>query len=363
MNTALFKQGIIAFCFIVISLASTEVLVRVFCPEAIVRAFSKPDNDLGNINRPNQRYYDRVGSKYYTYHVNTNEYGLRMNQPVDVASQRKKIMAVGGSTLFGWGVEIEDSYYDLLRVTAEANTSIQFLNGGNGGYVSGHVLKSLKRFSKMFEYNAVVYFLYAADVRTNARLKDVYTYIRTEEGIDLQEKKVYSPFKEALYANRFYVWLNQHSYLFVKLKQNFISSKPEALLVDLERSDANRSEDDELAIDVTMAFIDQIIKYCESIDVPLALIWVPVPSEFSDTDLDKLFYHKFKDVLKARVTDLETTFFYDPTEVFGERIRTLNTGLNSVYYSEGHLTTLGNRLYAESAEAAVDSFISFVIKE
>jgi hypothetical protein len=65
------------------------------------------------------------------YHVRSNTQGLRMTEDVDVSKQRQRILCIGDSNTFGYGVHTQDTYPALL---ARQFPQWEVLNAGISGY-------------------------------------------------------------------------------------------------------------------------------------------------------------------------------------------------------------------------------------
>ena len=74
-----------------------------------------------------------------SFKVSTNQDGLRLTSP-NIAKRAKtnnRIMTLGCSTTFGWGVENQESYPAVLqKYISQGNYTTEVVNGGQPGYTS-----------------------------------------------------------------------------------------------------------------------------------------------------------------------------------------------------------------------------------
>lgn len=333
---------------LIISLAMAEWAVRWLRPQKLVRAYTAPDAELGNVNRPNQDFFDAHGLPHYSFHVRTNGLAMRMDDEVDPG--REKIIVLGDSFTFGWGVEVEDSFVRILKSGIEASFGgLQLLNAGHGGYSTGHVLKTLKKYAEMIALSGAVYFMNYNDLRDNTNKNinyQVVSFVAGEDGsITLKDRKVYSPVKRFLLLHTPYGWLNQHSNLFVFVKK-LVKGHPEnqprepAVQVDMEEIPV---EEQLLMKKVSLAHLRRLADFCRGKNLPFLIVWVPAPSEIFESG--NSFYRTFKEEL---VSDPEILSggvnFYDPTGQF--KLLSAAKKKSDLYFPDGHYTREGNTLYA-----------------
>ena len=143
----------IAYAFIplIIIFISAEISLRVLDWPKITAAFEhKEPFWLVDPDHKNESFPHKEESRSFL--VNTNKDGLRSSYNVGLESDWK-IMTMGCSTTFGWGVADAESYPSRLEnyIQAEGYPSTHVLNAGQPGYTSfqGNWLwdKTLKQYS------------------------------------------------------------------------------------------------------------------------------------------------------------------------------------------------------------------------
>lgn len=328
------------------SLVFCEIIVRGFIPQQLVRSYLMPDENLGYIIRPNQKCLDAMDGER-SYHVRTNQDGFRMDQSVD--PKKDKILALGDSFTFGWGMEIEKSYYDILRREIEfKNPGSQFLNAGVGGYSTGHVIKALIRHSSRLKIKKAVYFLNPNDLFDNVNTNKNYRVgsydIDSDGEVTLRDEKVYSPFKRFLLTKTFYDWLNQHSHFFTLLKKTFIKSGDSVpIQYDINQSSAEADQIHK----VSLAYLRKLAHLCDENKISLMIAWIPTQEDFKGVNLS---YDKFK-ALIFQDPELQScgVLVVDPIQEMRFLMRAEGLDVEDIVYrGDGHYNEIGSRLYAQS---------------
>ncbi|HHZ64966.1 MAG TPA: SGNH/GDSL hydrolase family protein, partial [Flavobacteriales bacterium] len=152
-----------------IALFAGEGCVRLILPQdaLLVRAYQRQHAELGYVAKSNFEYHDTKSMSLYNfeYTVRTNNMGLRMEAEVD--PEKQSVLYLGDSFTFGWGVEIEESFFSLLT-NSTTNSELQALNCGQGGYSTGHVSRRLELMTRQINVRKAIYFLNWNDVFDNA---------------------------------------------------------------------------------------------------------------------------------------------------------------------------------------------------
>ncbi|WP_141699296.1 SGNH/GDSL hydrolase family protein [Candidatus Thiosymbion oneisti] len=341
-----------------ISLLMGELLIRWLAPQQLQRGYVIPDADLGHILGPNQVYYDELAPKYFTYHVRTNSNGLRMDDEVDLSVDKKRIIMLGDSFTFGWGVEIGKSFAQIIKENMEKQYhNIQLLNAGIGAYSTGHVLKYLRRFHKKLDIDGVIYFMNSNDLQDNMKTSidyQVVSFDKTESGlITLKDKKVYSQVKRFVVTKvPLYVWLNKNSHLFVFIKRILKGSSRNADPVVKVSENTLSPENERMVHAVAMAHLDRLSEYCKENSLPLLVIWIPDQRELFAGNIP--FYERFKGKVVKRASETNYSY-YDPTKelkamVSGEEV-------SDIYFPEGHYNEKGYYYYSLAVEESIRDFI------
>lgn len=354
------------------ALIFSEFIVRKVRPQKLIRAYVKYDAELGDIIRPNFKYLDVHAMPDYSFHVRTNSVGMRMVEEVDTSDYKKKIIVLGDSFTLGWGVDIEDSFFNIMRSRIEnIFNQVQLLNAGHGGNSTGHVLKNLKRHSKVILISGMIYFMNNNDlldnIYTNINYR-VVTYREFEDGsIKLEDVPAFSPIKRFLLTNTPYGWLNQHSHFFILTKKmvKLVIGKHDP--VSIKRDDVMSAFDRnqlQTMYAVSWAHLRRLINYCKDRDLPLLIVWIPHMSEMlkyygRETRLSSIFNSFKEGIISDQNMLSEEVKFFDPTDRMALLIP--DKQVASLYYNDGHYNKKGNRLYANAVTENISEFIKHLL--
>jgi len=348
-----------------LSILLGEWIVRKFSPQSLVRPYLMPHEDLGQVNGPNQKYDDVLTKEYYSFQVDTNEYGLRMDQSVNPAAHVKKILALGDSFLFGWGVEINNSFYGILKAQVLKETGdIQLLNGGVSTYSTGHVFKALKRFQKMFHVDAVIYFMNSNDIADNINQNPNYracSFAVRDGQVILKDEKVFTPFKRYLLTRTPYPWFNQHSHLFVLIKKfcfpNVTAETPGSLYPASTRTPQDAAR-------VSLAHVRRLTLFCRENHIPLLIVWTPNSKAMAKNEKRPGVCEHFKKSLLAETfPQQQGVYFFDPTDKIRSLMEKKGYQIKDIYFPEGHFNEIGNSVYAETIKEPVLAFCRSVLNK
>ena len=383
---------------VTVSLLATEAVVRVVRPQPqLVRSYIGIDPDLGPISKPHISYYDTKGREKwgYKYHVHTNNLGLRMNRDVKGDSPAREVLFLGNSIVFGWGNELEDSFYGRLQQQLKGQ-NILLMNGGYGTYSTGHCRKLVQRLAKKNVVADLVYFLSLGDMHNNIRRDPdyrVYDYrIGPARTVEFRPVQVFPAWKRWLYLHTPYNWLNQNSHAFTFMKE-FVkeagNSAGEALAragnmssvaEDTEPKPENsereksgkapppdkrgtepRPADQEIRVEysgswsrkeleeawlVTRGHLRAMREFCAEHNKQFLIVWLPASDEFK-TGRGK----PEAEMLKERLSDEFGDAFIDPA---AECVAKSNDYTpDALFFGDGHWTPLANRIYANAIRSRI----------
>ena len=356
IGLALLRLGL-CFGVLVVSLLVAEGIMRFVRPQQLVRPYATPDFELGMVLLGNQRFYDTLGLPMYAYHVRTNSLGFRMDEEPDFSPDVRRILTLGDSFLFGWGVEAEHSFFRILadKIKHQTGSKVQLLNGGVGAYGTGHVYKALSKWYPVLRPFAVIYFFNSNDLEDNLNTNPDYQVTRFQEvngTIQLEDQQVYSPGKRFLFRYTPWIWLNHHSHLFIAVKTLLPQKGP---LPQMGGSLINQdTSTEERIMKVSRAHILRLVKLASSWKLPLLIIWIPAPDEIRQAG-HAGFYRDFKNRLFADLSSYpsEHVSFCDPT-VGMQRLWNFSPHPN-IYFPEGHYNEQGNRWYAQATAPCIEN--------
>lgn len=339
-----------------------ELAIRLLIPQRLVQGYVAPDPELGNVLRPDQNYVDE--NELYTFTVRTNHQGFRMDEPVDRTQGACRVLALGDSFTFGWGVEIEDAFLSRIgRAGAKGSIPAQLINGGVGAYSTGHVRRALARRTMEVNPVAAIYFMNANDLNdnivTNIDYRVASYRLLPNDSIEIRDEFVYPPLKRFLFLHTPYAWLNQHSHLFILLKlllqPTRVGHREQAPVFGTGHLDSERGK---LAREVTLAHVDRIDAFARERRLPLLVVWIPAWTEiFEPEGAVNEEFRRFKHAMESRASPV----FFDPLPRLRALVEEREYGPLDLYYRDGdpmgHFTVLGNEVYARSAQDRVLEFV------
>jgi lysophospholipase L1-like esterase len=153
---------------VVVALLVIEIVLRIAAPGENIPQ-REYDPHLGWRGRPNLECVLNEG--HFRISISQNSRGFRdVERPVGKPPGTKRILCLGDSFTWGWGVEQDEIYTTVLgRRYAEAGTSVEVLNAGVGGYSTDQLLLYLEREGFSYSPDSVVYQAAWNDVRDNPR--------------------------------------------------------------------------------------------------------------------------------------------------------------------------------------------------
>lgn len=355
-----------------LALLAGELVVRLVAPQQLIRPYFYATQDSKLLFRPHQDYHDQLGLPMYAYHVRTNGLGLRMDHEVDLSPARRRVLVVGDSYTFGWGVEFDKSFLGIVAARLEDDSpNVQLVNGGMGGASTGHIFRNLQRLFPKLAPCGVVHFLSPNDPFDNINRAVDYRVTAFERGDDgritLHDVEQYSRAKRLLLDYTPYQWLNQHSHLFIAFKNGIAqlskfrfsedrSPTGPNVGFDLDRPGTD-SDYSELLLDVTMAHLRRFDDYVSKSGGSLLIVWIP-----SWTELYEPAYpiNSFFNELKQRVASSLDSSFYDPLQTLHESVSGSREMMEFFFpdgQPAGHMTEIGNALYADAVASTLVRFV------
>ncbi|WP_170958935.1 SGNH/GDSL hydrolase family protein [Magnetospirillum sp. 15-1] len=314
------------FSVVCLGLSAMEMGVARFAPQPLVRAYGIAHPDLGTWQRPSVTFHDTTDGDYW---VRANAQAFRMDEDADLSPGRRRVIIYGDSFVLGWGVNIEQAFFSLLKQSLEGrDPSLQLLNSGAGGYSTGHVKKLAEAHLAGLRPAAAVYFFNNNDIIENA-ITDldyrVTDYAFAPDGtVTLTDRQPFTPWKRFLLNHTPYGWLNQHSHLFVLGK-------------------------DELAR-LSAAHLDRLATVLENAGVPLVVVWIPSWDEIAGQgDAVKLELMARSVAALKEVAARRGFAFIDPDTLMAA---------DSLRLPDGHFNVAGNRWFAELIEPALAQSLS-----
>ncbi len=374
--------------FLVAGLLIMEWGVRALAPQALVRGYNIPDPELGTYMAPSVHYTDPYSFEG-PYEVRTNAMGFRMDEEVSTSPDRLRVMVYGDSFTFGWGLDIQDTYFRALKTIAEtANPRLQLLNAAVGGYGTGHVKKLMARHIPAIEPAAIVYFFNNNDLLDNA-IEDIdyqvtkLTFSETGEA-RLVDVKPFAPWKRFLITYTPYGWLNRRSHLFVLVKDQLkkilnwkrylvrpkvstvpLPAKPKiaepAFTLKLPRESQTREALNRLVY-LSELHVQRIAHIAHAAGVPMLLIWVPAPSEMfppKKPTAEIRLLEKGRAMLRGLASQMEGIDFIDVVSKI-DHDQAWRDRQSTLRLSDGHFNAAGSAWYAALVREPLLDFLKTV---
>jgi hypothetical protein len=147
------------------------------------RAVGRPDPEIGWSGRPNGRV--RVQNQGIDYAIHLNSFGFRdIERPTAKPAGTKRVIAIGDSVTFGWGVSEGERFSDMLD--ADLGPDVEVLNMGCPGYGTDQAYWTLSERALAFEPDAVLLCMVINDTLEVERRKSYGmpkpVYLRREDG-------------------------------------------------------------------------------------------------------------------------------------------------------------------------------------
>jgi hypothetical protein len=308
--------GLIVFS-IIVALIVAELITRIVAPQlAPSRAdrvlFWSYDAALGWAHRPNKK--GRFARQDFSVEVSINSAGLRDDELMPGKSEQNRMLVLGDSFGWGYGVEHRERFDTLLE---QRNPDWDFINASVSGYGTDQQYLWLKENGDKYQADALMLLMYQNDFTNNAAVKQYwYNKPRFElRGGELELTNV--PVPPATIEQRIQRALMGRTYLYGYLYLKVVF--PLEIQRDLARQQRLAQQGGATAesagsFAVTAELINAIRAYCAQRS--MAFVLVSVPSEpryreffadYASTDdiaylaLDETFADKdIRDYLIAR---------------------------------------------------------------
>ena len=167
-------------------LASTSVLlsqsnvVKDILSELLSDAddFARYDSLLGWSLKPGQQ--KTLETAEFSIELEFNSDGLRDSEYSRVQTSRKRVLVLGDSLVWGWGVEKEKIFFELLD---NKYSDWEFINAGVAGYGTDQQLLYLKQRGITYNPDVIILLFNQNDFRNNAFIHQ-YSYFKPKFILD-----------------------------------------------------------------------------------------------------------------------------------------------------------------------------------
>lgn len=245
--------------------------------DPIRRILSTPPHFVENI--PHDR------TKFIGVPININSYGLRGNEiSIPKPPRTVRVLAVGDSITFGYGIPFEDTYPQVLETrlnqTAPAGTRYEVLNGGTVGGSLGDYLHFLSQKAKVLEPDVVLIGL---------TLNDIFVY--AENGSVLETGAEWHGGRLPL-VRRASGFLLRHSHLYM-----FCYARLKSFLYGSGALDINKVQGSNFAAIAppsayqlqawasSLGMLSQIVAFCRENSYRIVLVVFPMQMQMSSAEL------------------------------------------------------------------------------
>ncbi len=195
---------------IFLCLLAAEILIRIFFPQQDSTRWFISDPDYGYLNKKNfsqDFVYSKIG---FVVKVRTNSLGHRGPEPDKAIFEDKdatRILLVGDSFTFGYGVGIEDHFGTLLEQKLRGKgRKCAVLNSGVGGWGSLQALNYARNHFEQFRPDIVIYTFCGNDADDDIRFTSDKSLTDREKGL------FYFPGK---------IFIRDHSHLYRLVVEKF----------------------------------------------------------------------------------------------------------------------------------------------
>ena len=200
---------------ILVGLIIGEFIIRLFFPQVISPVQFFYDSKLGGmVPVPNQKGFKSHPREYY-YEYQNNEIGMRDTRQLnDYKKYSYKILAIGDSFTYGWGVNDEETFCKLLEKKINKD-SVAVLNAGASGSGTDYALRFFQVRAPELSPKVVLYFYYENDYVDNSENRYytinqdsiVPTVVNAATNLNAIQKN-------KLANSKIYNWFASHSHLF-----------------------------------------------------------------------------------------------------------------------------------------------------
>lgn len=307
-----FSKKVICLLFACILLIGMEFLSRLIIPYRSqvgqILKILQQDSVLFWRQKPN------LSLSFQNTQVKTNSFGLRnRNIQAKKAEEVFRIICLGASPTFGWGVDSEDAYpYQIERLLREkygSSKRIEVINAGNIGYSSYQGLNFLKKDILKFSPDLITVSYVINDV-------DKHRFYRSNGKSD----------KELVSKNRILVAVENFldkSNIFKLLKASIIRSKGIAAKHFSQGGRGVYLEKRRVSLEDYRKNLDQIINIATKNNIKVVFIKMPVnlPAEAEASELlrskadscfGKAFGYAKNDKYSLAVCELKEALKYTP---------------------------------------------------
>ena len=369
---------------ILLSFLFLELVLRLFfSPHYNAGKYLEYDSQLGWINKPNVDMDVAIGDKIY-FNVKHNSKGLRESVHFDYSKKgKKRILFMGDSFLWGFGVEEHERFTELLSSKIEGHAEV--INFGVPGYSTDQeYLLFAKEAIKYQPDLTILCFLSTNDILGNMReimYKKPKPFFKMEESdgslilknVPVPRRNITSsirfPFKRFLKQNSLmYKFFRRKSQLLEKIHSK--DGIKEQTLDQFSVFDKRLPEQFGQGWAITEKILAAFKEQCHSIDSKFMVIIFPREDQLSKAEwastmeyyglTDNNYARNLPDSLLSNIGKNKDIRIFSLLRVFEKE---LVKGQKLYFDHDGHWNKLGHYLAFESIYRIINANFSKIIRE
>ncbi|MFQ5823656.1 MAG: hypothetical protein ACE5JB_06335 [bacterium] len=198
---------------ILVFLFAAEFAVRIWKPQELIPDLLILDKDP--CHRLNNNIKGVQKSREYNIKIAINEKGLRdYNYSYRKEKNTYRILMVGDSHTFGWGVKLHDIFSKILERNLNANSKglkYEVINCGTMGYGTGHQYQFIKNYGYRFSPDLIII---AMDLLHDIKMNNRFFSIAGEQVIRNSKPCIFRKTRVLCRYIPFCSYLRGHSHLF-----------------------------------------------------------------------------------------------------------------------------------------------------
>lgn len=334
MRSDVLKKMALVAVAVMWTLFAAEMFLRLFDPQPMLPRYIQAGDFGVRVNMPDQVYTHQTPE--YNVEIRTNSKGMRADRefPYEKKTGTKRIVVLGDSFGMGYGVSLEQSFTERLRLKLEAELQqpVEIINLSVSGFGTAEELLMLQHEGVKYQPDLVLLAWHATDLDDNLR-SDLFVI---DNGKLVRNKSSYLPgvkTREFLFSFAVYRWLAGHSHFYNWVRE-FAGSRIKQVMAAMRRSDGPHAGEEEDAsgsdIQLSMALLAAVKQ--ESAHVGAQFLILDIPIRVSRSEFESSIPEEIR-----RSFDIVS-----PVEAFRQHLGSL------LYWekSHGHFTPLGCELVA-----------------
>ncbi len=261
---------------VIISLLLGELLVRVVTPQNLSGSWRVETEKGLLVNKSSGKARHQSGKRVVNYQFHHPH--LR---GTPVKERGLKILVVGDSYTFGWLVDKEDTYVQLLQKNADEEFGInrfQFLNAAAGGWGAADYVAYVEDFGDAVDPDIILVFLNRGDIIRSLQ-KNIYTVSDNASSALKRNHRKPSTWKKVWNQIPGYQWLLEHSHLLQLVRRAILTARIGAGGVRREHAPEQAAVMDpgplapdasgKRGIDLGTRLFSHLNKWCKDRSIPL----------------------------------------------------------------------------------------------